>query len=136
MNEPCKCDVYSRVVGYFRPVDNWNEGKRAEYEERKEFVVQRESVHTSDSLVDWQGTPKKCILVTTPSCPNCTYVKKHLEKNEFPFEIADATTTAGFDLAKKHQISSVPSAIFMDEQDETVTVELGQEKILSFLAKI
>jgi ribonucleoside-triphosphate reductase len=34
-----KTEVYSRVVGYIRPVDQWNNGKRAEYADRKEFVV-------------------------------------------------------------------------------------------------
>lgn len=34
-----KCEVYSRVVGYIRPVQQWNEGKQAEFEDRKEFVV-------------------------------------------------------------------------------------------------
>jgi len=34
------CEVYSRIVGYLRPVQNWNEGKKAEYEDRKEFNVQ------------------------------------------------------------------------------------------------
>jgi len=29
------CEVYSRVVGYFRPVANWNPGKQVEFEERK-----------------------------------------------------------------------------------------------------
>jgi ribonucleoside-triphosphate reductase (formate) len=29
------CEVYSRVVGYLRPVSQWNDGKQAEYEERK-----------------------------------------------------------------------------------------------------
>lgn len=29
------CEVYSRVVGYFRPVFNWHPGKRLEFEERK-----------------------------------------------------------------------------------------------------
>lgn len=29
------CEVYSRVVGYFRPVSNWNPGKQREFEERK-----------------------------------------------------------------------------------------------------
>ena len=29
------CEVYSRVVGYFRPVANWNAGKQIEFEERK-----------------------------------------------------------------------------------------------------
>lgn len=34
-----KCEVYSRVVGYLRPVQQWNEGKQAEYHDRKEFVT-------------------------------------------------------------------------------------------------
>ena len=41
--ETCTCskktEVYSRIVGYFRPVQNWNIGKRQEFEDRKEFVV-------------------------------------------------------------------------------------------------
>ena len=32
-----ECEVYSRVVGYIRPVQQWHKGKREEYEERKEF---------------------------------------------------------------------------------------------------
>ena len=32
-----KCEVYSRVVGYLRPVQQWNTGKQQEYKERKEF---------------------------------------------------------------------------------------------------
>ncbi|MCK4300966.1 MAG: ribonucleoside triphosphate reductase, partial [Planctomycetes bacterium] len=35
------CEVYSRVVGYLRPVQQWNKGKRAEYDERKPFAVER-----------------------------------------------------------------------------------------------
>lgn len=34
------CEVWSRVVGYLRPVQNWNEGKKAEYFDREEFVIQ------------------------------------------------------------------------------------------------
>ena len=34
-----KCEVYSRIVGYIRPVEQWNAGKSQEYEDRKEFVV-------------------------------------------------------------------------------------------------
>jgi len=33
-----KCEVYSRVVGYLRPVDQWHEGKRREFKERKVYV--------------------------------------------------------------------------------------------------
>jgi len=33
------CEVYSRVVGYFRPVSNWNNGKRQEFQERKHITM-------------------------------------------------------------------------------------------------
>ena len=41
MSEKCgeKCEVFSRVCGYFRPVANWNRGKQEEFKERKKFVV-------------------------------------------------------------------------------------------------
>ena len=31
------CEVYSRIVGYLRPVQNWNKGKRREFEDRKTY---------------------------------------------------------------------------------------------------
>lgn len=34
-----RCEVWSRVVGYFRPVDQWNVGKKSEYVQRKEYAV-------------------------------------------------------------------------------------------------
>lgn len=33
-----QCEVYSRVVGYLRPVQQWNRGKKVEYDMRKEFT--------------------------------------------------------------------------------------------------
>lgn len=33
-----KTEVYSRIVGYFRPISNWNAGKKEEFKERKTFV--------------------------------------------------------------------------------------------------
>ncbi len=33
------CEVYSRVVGYLRPVQNWNRGKKEEYAKRKTYKV-------------------------------------------------------------------------------------------------
>lgn len=35
-----ECEVYSRIVGYIRPVRQWNVGKKVEYNERKEFIVE------------------------------------------------------------------------------------------------
>jgi anaerobic ribonucleoside-triphosphate reductase len=36
-----KCEVYSRVVGYLSPVHRWNNGKKAEFDDRKTFKVGR-----------------------------------------------------------------------------------------------
>ncbi|MBU0546700.1 ribonucleoside triphosphate reductase [Patescibacteria group bacterium] len=38
------CEVYSRVVGYIRPVFQWNEGKRKEYKDRKEFKIKKDQL--------------------------------------------------------------------------------------------
>ena len=35
-----RCEVYSRVVGYYRPVQNWNNGKREEFKDRLEYSEQ------------------------------------------------------------------------------------------------
>ncbi len=35
-----KCEVYSRVVGYLRPVEQWNDGKQEEFSQRKEFKIE------------------------------------------------------------------------------------------------
>ena len=33
------CEVYSRVVGYIRPVEQWNPGKQSEFEDRRMYAV-------------------------------------------------------------------------------------------------
>ena len=37
-----ECEVYSRVCGYYRPVENWHASKKEEYKERKPFKVKAE----------------------------------------------------------------------------------------------
>jgi anaerobic ribonucleoside-triphosphate reductase len=37
MKKRTKCEVYSRIVGYLRPIQQWNEGKQAEWEDRRTF---------------------------------------------------------------------------------------------------
>ena len=39
LNNFKKCEVYSRVVGYIRPVEQWHKGKKQEYGERKEYLM-------------------------------------------------------------------------------------------------
>jgi anaerobic ribonucleoside-triphosphate reductase len=42
-NQPQNCgaktEVYSRVVGFYRPVEQWNKGKREEFDDRTTYVV-------------------------------------------------------------------------------------------------
>lgn len=50
--KPCggKVEVYSRVCGFFRPVQQWNKGKREEFKDRREYVIRKE-VSDADQAV-------------------------------------------------------------------------------------
>ncbi len=50
------CEVYSRIVGYYRPITQWNEGKQEEFKDRKEFKIGKQVVRS--------GQVKKTELVT------------------------------------------------------------------------
>lgn len=39
-----ECEVYSRIVGYFRPVKQWNNGKQEEYADREEYMFSHSAV--------------------------------------------------------------------------------------------
>ena len=39
--ERTKCEIWTRVMGYHRPIAQFNIGKRAEYHERKEFIEEK-----------------------------------------------------------------------------------------------
>ena len=45
-------EVYSRVVGYHRPVKNWNRGKREEFKERRPFVEGKWGRHNGDDVTN------------------------------------------------------------------------------------
>jgi len=42
-----KCEVYSRVVGYLRPINQWNQGKQAEFSDRQTFDRQVDKLNAS-----------------------------------------------------------------------------------------
>ena len=44
-----KCEVYSRIVGYYRPVSGWNNGKRQEYLERVVFKYKEEKMEKKNA---------------------------------------------------------------------------------------
>lgn len=42
----CKVEVYSRVTGFYRPIDVWNKGKKEEFSDRKQFdLKEKKDVH-------------------------------------------------------------------------------------------
>lgn len=77
-----KTEVYSRITGYYRPVQNWNDGKSQEFRDRKTYHIgeiknEAKPENKTSSVCDADGY----ILYTTSTCPNCRAVKPLLEKS-------------------------------------------------------
>lgn len=93
-------ELYSRITGYYRPVQNWNDGKTAEYANRVTYDVSNSIFkgHDSDccstvkSAVFTVDAPKndKLLLFTTKTCPNCKMAKAMLDKANIPYTTIDA----------------------------------------------
>ena len=62
-----KCQIWSRVVGYLRPVDEWNEGKQSEFANRKMFDVEEK-----------RDKPQMGIKPMTSSLPMTRSIKTEL----------------------------------------------------------
>lgn len=110
-----KAEVYSRITGYYRPIQNWNEGKTQEYENRREYDIAGSSlkkVHTS--VVTLAGDEMKVepvetvkYLFTTKTCPNCRIAKEALKGQAV--EIIDAEEHA--DLVEKFGVRQAPTLV-------------------------
>ncbi len=83
-------EVYSRITGYYRPVQNWNVGKAQEYKNRKVYDLGRSRAKEGRTAVlpelweeplaqaERQELPDGIYLVTTKDCPNCVLAKNFL----------------------------------------------------------
>ena len=90
-----KAEVYSRITGYYRPVQNWNDGKSQEFKERKCYNIETSVLkHTgpvdecaceADSDVEVSAN-SRIILFTTKTCPNCKIAAKLLEDAGVEFD--------------------------------------------------
>ena len=93
-----KTEVYSRITGYYRPVQNWNDGKSQEYQDRKTYQVGSSSLSQTDRPAETPVTPEPkaaqtatgCTLFVTTTCPNCRAVKPLLQKAGIAYEEKDA----------------------------------------------
>ena len=113
-------EVYSRITGYYRPVQNWNDGKSQEFKDRKVYDLNRSNLHiTSKSGEDIVEVPEHAaeepqkILFTTKTCPNCTMAKSMLEKAHIDYVLVDAEEHA--DLVQKYGVKQAPTLIVIDE---------------------
>ena len=78
-------EIYSRITGYYRPVQNWNDGKAQEYRERREYSVVdkvdiRAAVEVTEEEAKKEGVceTETPILVVTKKCPKCKEAEKLL----------------------------------------------------------
>ena len=101
-----KTEVYSRITGYYRPVQNWNDGKTQEFKERKEYDIAVSSLHVKK---EGEGEAKQVLLFTTKTCPNCPAAKNFLDKAGIKYVAIDAQEHP--ELVKKYGIMQAPTLV-------------------------
>ncbi len=116
-------EVYSRITGYYRPVQNWNAGKTQEYKERREYKVETSVLRHDGPIPEMHAEPvqetpvvdekeARAILFATPTCPNCRIACSYLDKAGFPYEKLMADENA--DLAIKYGVKQAPTLVLVD----------------------
>ncbi len=132
-----KTEVYSRITGYYRPIQNWNDGKSQEFKERKTYdvcsslgevkqntpkvaeEVKKEEVHTETPLNN-KETTYEYLLFTTPTCSNCKMIKHILEENGIKFSLIDATERQ--DLVEKYHVDKAPTLIVLSSDNNNFVI--------------
>ena len=94
-------EVYSRITGYYRPVQNWNDGKSQEYKERKVYKVLEYKAK--------EERPAPALLFTTKTCPNCKIAKELLTKAGIKYEVVDAEESPA--MADRYGIRQAPTLV-------------------------
>ncbi|MCQ2409282.1 MAG: ribonucleoside triphosphate reductase [Clostridia bacterium] len=107
-------EVYSRITGYYRPVQNWNDGKLEEFKNRKTYDVANSQYHgvafeeyktsSNDNAPQKQcetpieqkaapvaaGADEGILIFATKTCPNCKMAKQMLDKAGIAYTVIDA----------------------------------------------
>ncbi|MCR5154614.1 MAG: ribonucleoside triphosphate reductase [Lachnospiraceae bacterium] len=115
-----KTEVYSRITGYYRPVQNWNEGKSQEYKNRlvydltkspryeKAAKLANERAKGMQEIVAEKGaTNDITYLFTTKTCPNCRIAKEFLK--DVSYELVDAEENK--ELVDKYKVCAAPTLV-------------------------
>ena len=129
-------EVYTRIVGYYRAVKNWNKGKRDEYNHRKLFsqpdkVSFKDAAGSAVSTVTFNevAEPQQTSVISASSsdpagyiyfyrttCPNCPPVRNWLEGSHIAGEAVNVDEKEGFAKASEYQIFVSPTVVFHDEK--------------------
>mgnify|MGYP000876513351 FL=1 len=120
-----KTETYSRITGYYRPVQNWNDGKTQEFKDRNLYVIDTSVLKRKEAMQkcassdsDSQQAVSKSadisqadelMLFTTKTCPNCVSAKALLDAQEIRYRVVDAEDNA--DLSRKLGIMQAPTLV-------------------------
>ena len=109
-------EVYSRITGYYRPVQNWNDGKREEFKDRKvyniensKFTAKKEEVCECKESVSVDTTITTPILFTRNGCPNCKTSKMMLDKAGISYDVVNAEENK--ELTVKFGVKKAPTLL-------------------------
>ena len=133
-----KTEVYSRITGYYRPVQNWNDGKSQEYKDRAVYdidnsVCKREGAPVEAPVEEVAATPVAedgVLLFTTATCPNCKIACALLDKAGVAYNKLLANEHA--DLATSYAIKQAPTLVVVKNGE--VAKYAGVSEIKKFLA--
>ncbi|MGN0271683.1 MAG: ribonucleoside triphosphate reductase [Lachnospiraceae bacterium] len=111
-------EVYSRITGYYRPVQNWNDGKSQEYKNRKLYDIENSELkRVKTNLVtishnEVKVEPQENIkyLFTTKTCPNCAMAKEMLSGESY--QIIDAEENE--ELVQKYGVMQAPTLVVIE----------------------
>ena len=116
-------EVYSRITGYYRPVQNWNVGKRAEFNDRNLYDIDNAvnadmsgHGHTRTAKAESAPASSACgeaLLFTTKTCPNCAVAKRMLAEAGIGYRTVDAEENA--ELVERYGVMQAPTLIVPGE---------------------
>ncbi|MBD9082713.1 MAG: ribonucleoside triphosphate reductase [Lachnospiraceae bacterium] len=117
-----KTEVYSRITGYYRPVQNWNDGKLQEYANRTEYDIVHSSLKrptrsvvtlsnfAEDVEVKVEQPQDIKYLFTTKTCPNCKLVKEYLKNVSYVTIDAEEN----MELARRYGVMQAPTLVVVN----------------------
>lgn len=129
-------EVYSRITGYYRPVQNWNDGKLQEYANRKEYQVESSSLkrpltsvvtlsNYSDEVEVKVEKPENVkYLFTTKTCPNCKLAKEYLKEEKYVLIDAEEN----MELAGRYGVMQAPTLVVVDGEEHKKFVNASNIK--------